>query len=348
MDLPRGRGAVPCRRSRRSDQVVARDRPDIFVGSALSEQPGGPPTLYIKGPADAFVRDLVASSGVDIVVADNQPYSFDELESRKLRVHRALEGMGFRSVATSVNITGAGIIPAGVTTEPGLPTRAVDLVAALPADLREDVRLTVHEEPNVREEQAFGGMWVRDSGVNLCTSGWSVVNTSGTFGVTTAGHCPGINEINHPGHGIHSLNHMAQHRGAWGDVEWKTSFEAEPDNFYASASVIRDVGAIEARASISVNEVVCAYGRSSNDRDCTLEVQDASHACTDSGVTANRLVVMNGDTQIGGDSGGGWSVGSRAYGSHYGNWTPDFPSRDAWSVADLYDEALGVRVTCGC
>lgn len=113
-------------------------------------------------------------------MADNQPYSFDELESRKLRVHRALEGMGFRSVATSVNITGAGIIPAGVTTEPGLPTRAVDLVAALPADLREDVRLTVHEEPNVREEQAFGGMWVRDSGVNLCTSGWSVVNTSGT------------------------------------------------------------------------------------------------------------------------------------------------------------------------
>ena len=86
----------------------------------------------------------------------------------------------------------------------------------------------------------------------------------------------------------------------------------------------------------------------SNDRDCSLEVQDLSHACTDNGITANRLVVMNGDTAIVGDSGGGWSFGNRAYGGHYGDCSPDFPTGTHGSVAALFDEAIGVRVTCGC
>ncbi len=130
-------------------EVVARERPDIFVGSALSETPGGAPTLYIKGPADEFIANLVAASEIEIVVADNQPYSFEELEARKRTVHQALVDMGFRYVATSVNITGGGVIPAGVTLEPGLAQQAADIVAALPAELRNDVELTVYETPNV-------------------------------------------------------------------------------------------------------------------------------------------------------------------------------------------------------
>ena len=115
---------------------VAKERPDVFVGSALSAKPGGAPTLYIKGPADKFVQDLVDTSGIEIVVADNQPFSFDELEARKLAVHHALEAQGFRDVVTRVNITGQGLIPAAVTIEPGLPTTSEDVLSALPGDLR--------------------------------------------------------------------------------------------------------------------------------------------------------------------------------------------------------------------
>jgi len=43
---------------------------------------------------------------------------------------------------------------------------------------------------------------------------------------------------------------------------------------------------------------------------------------------------------IPGDSGGGWSVGNTAYGSFKG-WCPD---NVAFSVADLYDEAIGATV----
>ena len=74
---------------------VAAERPDMFIGSMLSPEPGGAPALYIKGPADEFVRTLVANAEIDIRIVDNQPFSLEELEERKLQVHRALEAYGF-------------------------------------------------------------------------------------------------------------------------------------------------------------------------------------------------------------------------------------------------------------
>lgn len=334
-------------------ETIARDRPEIYVGAALGERPGDKPTLYVKGPADRFVTDLVRKSGIEVVIADGQPFSFDELEARKLRVHRALESLGFDNVATSVNITGGGVIPAGVSAPAGLSASAATadaILTSLPADLRDSVQLTVHEEPIAVDFQAFGGMWILDNGANACTSGFSVRNlATGTLGVSTAGHCIGMDQINHPGHGIHNLTFQARHRGQWGDVEWYSTAEPEPDDFYAdTGNVIRDVAAVEPRANILVNESVCQYGRSSDDRDCSLEVQDVSQACTNNGVFNDRLVMMNGVTGQPGDSGGPWSFGLTAFGIEKGVCFPDFPNREVWTVADLFDEAINVRVTCGC
>jgi len=331
-------------------EQVARERPAMYVGAALADRPGGAPTLYIKGAADQFVRDLIAASDIEIVLRDNEPFSFDELEARKLRVHHALEALGFRYVATSVNITGDGVIPAGVTLEAGRPSSPEEIVAALPKDLRSRVALTVNAAPIVVDLAAFGGMWVRDDGVNECTSGWSVRTViTRTPGISTAGHCDGINQVNHPGHGVHTLTFQAQHRGQWGDIEWHTSAEAEPDDFYSDAVSIRDVAAVEPRANIAVNESICFYGRSSNQRDCSLRVQDVSQACTNNGVFNDRLVLMNGaGVATGGDSGGGFSFGNTAYGSMKGFCLPDFPNKVAFSVADLYDEAIAIEVQCGC
>jgi hypothetical protein len=197
-------------------------------------------------------------------VADNQPYSFEELESRKLRVHHALEAAGFRFVATAVNIVGGGRIPASVTREAGLPESAAAILTAVPQDLRSSVDLVVRGDPVAQDFSAFGGMWVREGTQSKCTSGWSVrAVDDGTSGVTTAGHCEQIDHIVHPQHGVHTLTFRSQHRGQWGDVEWHTSGEPEPDDFYSDASTVRDVIGVQPRASISVGEFVCVYGRSS-------------------------------------------------------------------------------------
>jgi streptogrisin C len=244
---------------------------------------------------------------------------------------------------TGANIAGGGTIPASVTVEPGLPASPSEILSAVPEDLQSSVRLTVDDPSGFRDtSSAFGGMWVTDGGANECTSGWTVRHWNGSsyvYGVTTAGHCDGIDGIVEPGVGTHTFVLQAEHRGAWGDVEWHTSNAVEDGRFYAGSTTIRPALYLEARSGISLNETVCQYGRASNYRDCGLHVYDVSIECTLSGVYNNRLVQMNAKTSTFGDSGGPWFYDYKAYGSQKG-WCSN---RDAWSVADLYDEALGVE-----
>jgi len=329
----------------RIQEQVAQTRPDLYAGAALSAVPDGAPTLYIKGKADESVRELVRSAGIPIKVADGRPFSWQELEKRSIRLNRQLAGMGFRDVVTSVDESTSSVEAVVTRTPSRADATSRGLLAALPAEFRTGVRLSIAGDDVAVDEHAYGGMWVRDDGVNECTSGWAVTGAGGVTGVTTAGHCDGINEIDEPGVGVHALTHQAEHRGQWGDVEWKTSTHIEPDDFYASANDVRDVEAVEPRGNITVGESICVYGRSSNSRDCSHTVLRTSVSCTNSGVFNDRLVAMNAkNTTIGGDSGGGWSFNFTAYGSHKGGCTVDNALRNVFSVADLYDEALGVTV----
>ena len=324
-------------------QRVATARPELYAGAALSDLPEGTPTLYIKGTTDDFVWNLVDSTEIPIDVVDGMPYSWLELEERSIRLNRLLAERGFLDIVTTFDERTA-VVEGYVTRVPGFLATADELLEMLPAEFRANTVLTITHDDVATDDTAFGGMWVRDDGFNECTSGWSVTNGS-TTGVTTAGHCTGINEIDHPGHGVHSLTHVAEHRGVWGDIEWTTSTQVEPDDFYASAAQIRDVAAVEPRANITVGEAICVYGRSSNRRDCSDTVFRTSISCTNSGVFNDRLVAMNAKrTTIGGDSGGGWSFNFTAYGSHKGGCSVSGAVRNAFSVADLYDEALGVTV----
>ncbi|NGY65575.1 hypothetical protein G7043_42450 [Lentzea sp. NEAU-D13] len=325
-------------------QEISVKRQDAYAGAKLSETPGGAPTLYVKGKADDDLLARVRASGVAVEIADNRPHSWLELEERSIRLNHRLVGIGFQDVVTSFDET-TSTVEAVATRRPNLPAQAQQVLSRLSADEARGVRLALIDDDVASDEQAFGGMSVQDDGVFECTSGWAVQNGSGTTGVTTAGHCDGINQIVDPAVGTHAVVHQAEHRGEWGDVEWKTSAVAEPDDFYASATEVRDVAAVEPRASITVGEAVCVYGRSSNSRDCGDTVFRTSISCTNSGVFNDRLVAMNAkNTTIGGDSGGGWSFNFTAFGSHKGGCTVDGSVRNVFSVADLYDEALGVSV----
>ena len=122
---------------------IAAERPEIFVGSVVSRDPYEAPSLYIKGPADQFVRSLVANSKIEVRIVDRQPYSFDELEERKLRVHRALEELGFQQVSAGFDIRAGGEIEATVGKQVRLPEEPADILSLLPASLRDSVSLTV-------------------------------------------------------------------------------------------------------------------------------------------------------------------------------------------------------------
>jgi streptogrisin C len=324
---------------------IARERPEIFVGSMVSDDPSGQPTLFVKGPADAFVQGAVGNESVAITVADNQPYSFSELEQRLQRAFAAIEARGLTASGTfRIERQGAIDLFVGDKQDAKLP----EILEALPADVRPAVNLKLVPQQGFVPTTVFGGMRARLNGVNQCTTGWAVRRDfGGEEGVTTSAHCT-INQVVNPVQGTRNVSLNVAHWGQWGDIE--LDFEAgslgQPDDFYSDAATIRDVTAVEPVGGITLNESICVYGRSSNSRDCSRRVDAVSYTCTYGGVTSQRQVHMNGaGVVIGGDSGGGWSFGNTAYGSQSAICSGGGVGTGAvFSVADYFDEALGARV----
>jgi hypothetical protein len=161
----------------RVSTAVYRQQRDIWIGSTLSRDPGGAPSLYIKGPAPRFVRDLVVEADYLIAIVDEQPYSFDELEERSMRVHQALVEAGYQNVSTGTNISGGGVIPSWLLQVGDLPADKAEILEFVPEDLRADVDLHVTIAPPrpSAEPGAWGPLAVLyqpggfDAGVGLDT-----------------------------------------------------------------------------------------------------------------------------------------------------------------------------------
>lgn len=171
-------------------------------------------------------------------------------------------------------------------------------------------------------EHARGGNLV--TGSSSCTSGWAVNGASGD-GITTAGHCVGINQLIEEGGTVNTTTWISQINGIDGDVEYHTTNHIELAEFYAEQGVIRDVndlwnGLEIFGIQIGVGDTVCQYGRFSNNRSCnkTVEALGVQVTFTD-GITRGNLARTDNPTSIGGDSGGGWSYNFTAFGGHVGS-----------------------------
>lgn len=321
-----------------AESVYAAD-PEGFIGSALPQALNGDSTVFVRHDPPTEVRQLIESAGV--ILDDDFPMGAAEAVDAQEVIHKRLLGRGYQNLASHMSLdTGRIELQVGTGTPSQLtdPLLGSQLLALLPENLRSLTDIEMQSEDVAEEESgAWGGMRLRYNTSNRCTSGFSVRNPAGVTGITGAGHCSSINRVVH-GSTTHTLTYVTGHQGSWGDVEWYTSAESEPDDFYADASTIRDVTAVEPAANISVNEDVCGYGRSSNTRYCTT-VRTLNRSCTD-GVTVSRIVGVAADGLVGGDSGGPWSTGTVAFGGHYG----DCGGGDAFSVASYFDEAINASV----
>jgi hypothetical protein len=108
---------------------------------------GGPGTLYVKGPRDRCIDQLVSSASVPIVIAYDQPFSFAELEGRKQRIHQALLAVT-NQVATGFDITRRGMMEVTVGRSDRLPD-ANAVMELIPADLRDSVEVRVVADDDV-------------------------------------------------------------------------------------------------------------------------------------------------------------------------------------------------------
>ncbi|SDD32295.1 hypothetical protein [Glycomyces harbinensis] len=320
--------------------TIAPERLETFVGTALSEEPGGTPTLYIKGEADEFIRDVIRESGQDVIVADRQAFSYLELQGRNERLTRELIALGYADLSSGVDITD-GTITAHLAAQPGLPSDPGEIRERLSEEFRRGVVLTVAEDLGNTAQHGYGGLPLFDGKVPECTSGWTVTTPQGVTGVSAAGHCTGIDEAWGSGEGYFDLDKQTEHRGYLGDVEWHTTpSHTDAAEFYSHPTVRRDVLSVEPWWEITVGETICVFGRATNERNCDSDVEEVVWSCTLQGYLTQGLVRMNAEVTDGGDSGAGWSFNTQAYGSHVGLcW-----GTSVFTRADLFSEALGVSV----
>ncbi len=143
-------------------QIVA-ERPGIYVGGALSPEPGGAPTIYIKGPADEFVRGLVAGAEIEIKLVDNQPFSQEEITPLQMQIFQALEEKGFRPISAGYDLA-SGEVEVTVAAQAGQTDDPAEVLLSLPGDLRDFVTITVWVPPvTVVDPEGLGPLAVLDS-----------------------------------------------------------------------------------------------------------------------------------------------------------------------------------------
>ncbi len=114
---------------------ISSQRPNLFAGGTLRGDPSGMPTLYIKGAADALVRDAVANAEIDINLVEGRARSWQELEAQSQRLGDELGAIGYQDFSTSFDEVTA-TLEATIIRRAGLPATAAAVRDELPAELR--------------------------------------------------------------------------------------------------------------------------------------------------------------------------------------------------------------------
>ncbi len=175
----------------------------------------------------------------------------------------------------------------------------------------------------------YGGLGLDGSG---CTSGFSVVNGSGTRGITSAGHCGDANSYQGS-----DLPFVSGTFGGLYDVQWHTAPAFIVRNWMWDGSSVRDITSRTFWGNQPVGGFVCKFGRNSGYGCGTIARKDDIPSCVP---FARPVWVRLGTSGMGGDSGGPVFLGNSAYGT--------ISCADAsvviYSAIDFVEGGVGVTV----
>lgn len=179
----------------------------------------------------------------------------------------------------------------------------------------------------------FGG-----KSLSQCTSGFSVVNSNGVKGITTAAHCPDSISYN----GIN----LPYQSGLWGwqyDIQWHRADQSfTVRNLIFDGSNNRFIFTTKRRTQQFEGELVCKYGKATNQMVCNTII---SKFCRPTGgdappnATATYILVNNANTSQG-DSGGPVFFNNTAYGTTVATSN----GTDFIYMAIDYFDALGIAI----
>ena len=164
---------------------------------------------------------------------------------------------------------------------------------------------SVIEVDNLPQEEIamYGGL-----PISTCTTGFTVRNSAGTRGVSTAGHCGNSQTLSG-----YALTFRGEAYSGSYDVQWHNASGHTWPNTIKVSSGTRSITATRSRTSQTVGSTVCKQGKTTGYTCGTISTISycASGACTWVRVAGNGTNLSEG-----GDSGGPWFSGNTAYGSH--------------------------------
>lgn len=320
---------------------LAKDYPDSFAGSWTSMDTALPDSFVrFKGSVPEAAVALAQSRGVSVTFQGDSTYSLSEMRERAAALYQELAALGSPEVATGVRASEQMIIASAVW-PPGLQSLTADeLVARLPDwAAAEDIAIDFTKGPLTQPAHTYGGAWMRDDGSRECTSGFTAVR-NGITGVTTAGHCAGLNQYEQPSDGlVYSAPFVMQHTTTWGDFEFHTTSHPEYARFHADLGDFRSVHLMFLSEGISEGDAICGFGRKTLDKQCRT-VWATFFTCGQYG----HLLLTLDSIMASGDSGGPFFLGTTAYGDFYGWCFVGNSSHSVVSLADYFDEALDADI----
>lgn len=329
--------------------------PDQIAAIWVDPVPAAVGYVRFAGEVPPGLAEEAAALDLEVSLQSGPSISSDDWARRVRAVALAVKSMGYRDVVVFHNVSSDRIEVEFKLPDTNRAPTANELAAAATERLQSagvtgpaadvqarDVRVVVFpgDGPFVVRTHTRGGNWMLDDSARECTSGWSVSGPNGN-GVLTAGHCSGINKFEQPGVTPYSAPWKDEEYGLRGDVEYHTTSHIELAEFYASASTIRDVTSLQATSTMN-GKSVCFYGRASNSRTCNHTVTAVDVVVVDdNGVTVGELARATNDSSQPGDSGGGWSWGTTAFGVQHGY---DANGNGYFTMIESAEAALSVTV----
>ena len=289
-----------------------------------------------------FIGDVPSENPLNgVTLLGNGAISQDDHERRAELAAQALEAIGITNFTSYFDVPSGKIVIAASASEaipmPN-PNELLELVRAhvwQSPTLDGEARLVEPEDLDMREGYGFEGTSAR-GGQRMtvgsrfsCTSGWAVEGPDGP-GVVTAGHCVGLDGLNHTVSSGLTFSHATTWRDqevGQGDSEYHTTNATEVAQFDARDGEIRAVLKKKRTGWMLPGLPICRYGRSSNFRDCNHYVikagvrasMDMNPGGVPNFVALRGMVLAGGARDVPGDSGGGWSWGNKAWGVHSGS-----------------------------
>lgn len=240
-----------------------------------------------------------------------QPYTQNGPLAGFVEVHTARTTLKELEVARSQAVQVVSNLGISIRSAVNIPNNRAELYTLDPEKLTADLQKANTRLPDnvdvvkfteLSREVAdiFGG-----KALTTCTSGFSVKNSSGTKGVTTAGHCN--NSQSYSGVSLPFMSGTAWPSSTpWYDIQWHRGDQAfTVRNLIWDGTYNRFIYSVKFRTSQSVGEWVCKYGMTTG------------YACGTIAVTNQDGVNIRVDnmTVQPGDSGGPWFWNNTAYGT---------------------------------